>query len=176
MKLVSENSAADLARRRGLRQVHQALQEMTANLMRISRGGGKPQELVRHVEMFAGALVAYHEGTGEAVPAEEFAAALSVSTDPEFVAQFPGPEGERLDAIDTIIHGALQVAASRLLQQRTHETVGSGEMHEGIRALRRIHDEARKEARAATRAQKPAAARKKPGAKRGGAAKVPRAW
>jgi hypothetical protein len=172
MKLVSENSAADLAKRRTLKQVHRTLQEMAANLMRISRGGGKPHDLVRHVEMFAGALVAYYEATGEAVPAEEFSAALSVSTDPEFVAQFPGPEGERLDAIDTIIHGALQVAASRLLQQRTHETLGRGEMLEGFRALRRMHDEARKEARAATRAQKPAAARKKQEAKKGEAAKA----
>jgi hypothetical protein len=159
MKLVSENSAADLAGRRALKQVHRALQEMAGNLMRISRGGGKPHELVGHVEAFAKALVAYQSGTSEPVPIEEFSAALSVRTDAEFMAQFPGAEGERLEAIDNIIHGALQVAASRLLQQRTHETLGSSEMHEGIRTLRRIHDEARKEARAATRPKKPAGSR-----------------
>jgi hypothetical protein len=173
MKLVSENSATDLARRRGLRQVHQALQEMAGNLMRISRGGGKPHDLIGHIETFAGALVAYQSATGEPVPTGEFSAALSVRTAPAFISQFPGPEGERLDAIDTIIHGALQVAASRLLQQRTHETLGRGEMLDGVRVLRRIHDEARKEARAATRAPKLAAARRKREAKKGGAAKVP---
>ena len=44
-----------------------------------------------------------------------------------------GPEAEAsVSAREKIIHGALQIAASRLLEQRPQEGAGDAEMREGI--------------------------------------------
>jgi hypothetical protein len=146
MKLVAENSDVEIERRRALRQVHRTLQELTANLMRVSRGGGDPHEVVGRVQAFASSLVDHQNQTGKPVPVDEFSAALSVSTDAELISRLGDDEAEHLQETDAVIRGALQVAASRILRQRTYEALGRAEMHEGMRAIIRIQEAAAKKA------------------------------
>jgi hypothetical protein len=146
MKLVAENSNLEIERRRALRQVHRTLQELTANLMRVSRGGGDPHDIVGHIQAFASSMVDHHKQTGKSVPVDEFSAALSVSTDAELISRLDDDEAEHLQETDAVIRGALQVAASRILRQRTYEALGRAEMHEGMRAIIRIQETAAKNA------------------------------
>jgi hypothetical protein len=65
MEVVSENSEAELARRRREDEVADALEQLggrlrtlATNLLRIIRGAGKPSEIVFQ------AMTAYHEAAG----------------------------------------------------------------------------------------------------------------
>jgi hypothetical protein len=150
MKLVAGNSDSEIERRQSLlRLVHRTLQEGTANLMRVVRGSGDPHEVVGHIQAFASSLVDHQNQTGKPVSADEFSAALSVSTDAELISRLGGDEVEHLQETDAVVRGALQVAASRILRQRTHEGLGRAEMHERMRAIMRIQEEAAKRALAA---------------------------
>jgi hypothetical protein len=42
MRIVSENSEADFARNTAMAKVDWALRDLTANLMRVTRGAGRP--------------------------------------------------------------------------------------------------------------------------------------
>lgn len=49
MRLVSENSEADLKRRRARERFEQALIDTATNLFRIAAGAGKPEDLLREM-------------------------------------------------------------------------------------------------------------------------------
>jgi hypothetical protein len=53
MRIVSENSETDLARQRALDQVDWKIRELTANLLRITRGAGKPYEIMQQMMQLA---------------------------------------------------------------------------------------------------------------------------
>ena len=144
MRVVTDNSDADLAHRRAMADVSHALRELTSNLMRVVRGAGKPDDIFRQTQTLAEAFVRYYEATGLVVPADELSTILSIEHEPQLPAHFSGLERDRLDAGQAVIGGALQVAASRLLDQKSQETIGQGEMFEGVRAIGRIHDEMRR--------------------------------
>jgi hypothetical protein len=79
-------------------------------------------------------------------PVDEFSTALSVSTDAELISGLGDDEAEHLQETDAVMRGALQVAASRILQQHTYEALGRAEMHEGMRAIIRVQEAAAKKA------------------------------
>jgi hypothetical protein len=64
VKLVSENSDAEIAENDALAAVEWALRDLAANILRVVRGAGKPYDLGRQAVEFANALVAYREAAG----------------------------------------------------------------------------------------------------------------
>jgi hypothetical protein len=106
------------------------LRVLTANLLRVTAGGGKPWEIPEQAIMFAQAMYAYQGKTG---------------TWPNLSANLRGP----VMAVDfnlestrfvrryeqnQAIGGALRIAASRLLGQRTPERRGENQMLDYIAA------------------------------------------
>ncbi len=77
MKLVSENSEAEFARTRYEAEIRWALRNLTANLIRITRGAGKPYEIVRQVDELARALRGYHDALGHWPRSDELENALA---------------------------------------------------------------------------------------------------
>jgi hypothetical protein len=152
--MVSENSKADLARQRASDQVEWKLRELTANLLRITRGAGKPCEIMQQMVDLTEAMRRYQAATG-LWPTDEFVRALNVSYDLETMQHWRDEDRHREYAKDHIIRGALQIVASRLVDQKTQEAAGRSEMHDGIRSLEDLRSEARK---AITRAAKEFAA------------------
>jgi hypothetical protein len=166
MRLVSENSDAELARRRALERVEAALHELGANMLRVVRGAGKPYELGAQAAEFSLAMQA-HFDIAEMYPSSgELAEMLSIEED---------HAGHRMNDHDrqmyldeaTIIRGALQIAASRLLGQRTQEAAGNSDLWKGV--LRQVDsriavraERAAAEKLARSVARKKAAAKKKP--------------
>lgn len=144
MRVAADHSDAELARRRVMADVSHAVRDLASNLMRVVRGAGKPHDIFRQAHTLAEAFVRYHEATGLVVAADELSTMLSIEGDPQFADHFSGLERDRLDAGQCVIQGALQVAASRLLNQKTQETVGQQEMFEGMIAIGRIHGEMRR--------------------------------
>ena len=138
MYIVTENSEADLVRRQAMDQVASRLRELTANLLRVTRGAGKPYEIGGQAQELVNALVEYCEEVGDYPSNEELSGAVDVSPEETFRGQISNEEIDRMYAKHQIVCGALQITASRILGQRTQETAGGEEMTEGIRSLREI--------------------------------------
>lgn len=135
MKVVATNSAADLAREHAMLDVQSALAELAANLLRVIRGAGKPYMLPRNAADFLKAVVAYNEITGP-IPFEgRVLDALDIGYDLDARLEMSPDNQERTLAEEQIVQGALQIAASQILGQKTQERAGSSEMHAGIRDL-----------------------------------------
>lgn len=144
MRIVSENSAEDLARFEAERQVDLALRELAANVLRVVRGAGRPYELDRQAIAFAEACEAYREAVGHYPASEGLGAALHVREILE-----PGKWGEQehefAEAREAMIRGGLQIAASRLLGQPTQERAGESELFDGGRQYAAYCETQRKE-------------------------------
>jgi hypothetical protein len=103
MRIVSENSETDLARQRALDQVDWKIRELTANLLRITRGAGKPYEIMTQMIELAEAIRGYHAATGLSPYADEFARALNVSNDLETMQHWRAEDRDREYAEERII-------------------------------------------------------------------------
>jgi hypothetical protein len=128
MKFVSDNSK-EFEQRRCRERVENALRKMTANLLRIARGGGRPHEIADQSLELLEACREFHEQVGY-FPAAEFPQMLNTAPDSD------APEFRY--AVHAVVCGALQVTASRLLDQKTQLTAGAHALYEGIRYLKEV--------------------------------------
>jgi hypothetical protein len=104
MKVVADNN--DFEQRRCRLRVEYALRQLTANLLRVTRGAGRPSE----------------------VPAQ----ALSLLEPCQEFRQVGHDAPDFNHAVHTIVRGALQMTASRLLGQLTQERTGENEFYDRI--------------------------------------------
>lgn len=150
MKLVSENSEAELAKRQAddakreaEEEVGFAIRELAANLMRMTRGAGKPHESGTQANNLVKAYLAYKETVGHWPPSDLLTIALRLyrydatlgHSDAELDNQF---------SMEQIVHGSLQLAASTLLDQPLQISAGKDQLHNGIRSLERAREERRR--------------------------------
>ncbi|EHM02027.1 hypothetical protein HMPREF9946_01545 [Acetobacteraceae bacterium AT-5844] len=156
MHLVAENTPEQIRERELLDRLRWALRELAANLMRITRGAGKPYDVVDQIASLITIVADYQKLTGRAVPMEAFSDALVIQRDWDGLAEISDGARERLRATEQVVEGALQVAASRLLGQTTHASRGTNEMFDGMHRIRDLNEKERIAREAAMRArQKP---------------------
>jgi len=130
---------------------------LAANVIRVVRGAGRPEELGRQCAEVVQAYRDYHEALGEWPSSYLIGETLSVRHR-EYRAK-TDRAWEWEDAIHQMVAGGLQVAASQLLEQRTQEQAGEREMFDGLRV---IEEQRRENAAAAARSKKPTKRRAKP--------------
>lgn len=149
-----------------------AVREVAANLLRIIRGAGKPDDLLVQMSRAIDAAVKFQE-LHNGVPQNIIANDLQIrSEDEDFYAGLQSgrisqsnfdrwrEDGtfEQMLAEHTILRGALQTIASELLGQRTQKSAGRREFRQGINDLIDNHEKrvkkSREAARAAARVQK----------------------
>lgn len=161
MRVVSENSESDIARNEAAQDVEWRLRELAANLLRVIRGAGKPYDLPQDAASFVRAVVAYQEAAGHGVPSDELSAMLTDAVDQD-IDRAQGDESDRAYAERKIMRGCLQIAASRLLGQRTQESAGDSELYDGARDLEAWREEQRRQwaAKVPPRRSKAATAKK----------------
>lgn len=135
MRVVSENSEAELARKRAIFDVERRLRELTANLLRVVRGAGRPYAIVSQALELAGAIVEYQTASGRPPAPEDFLGVLNFERGEDEMARFSSEVRAQLYAEERMVRGALQIAASRLLGQNTQVRAGWGEMIDGKNAL-----------------------------------------
>lgn len=70
MHIVSDGPDPDQPRRDALAAVRRALRELTANLLRMIRGAGKPYLIVGQLDELTTALIAYSEKSGSMMPSD----------------------------------------------------------------------------------------------------------
>jgi hypothetical protein len=126
-------------------RVSWALRNMTANLLRIVRGAGKSCEVGGQIEELVQALNGYHKVVGHGPPPEDLSQMLSIDRDEEWCGRASPVELLRTEARDHIVRGALQITASRLVRQLTHEHKGEDELRDGILQLEEARAEMRRE-------------------------------
>ena len=135
MRVVSENSETDLARRQAVERVRWALREMTANLLRVVRGAGKSHEIVNQTAELLQALASYRDVVGTFPPVDELDRFLRMGRDFDAYMQYEEQVRARISAEESIVRGALQMAASQLIGQSTQEAAGRHEMYGGLNAI-----------------------------------------
>jgi hypothetical protein len=158
MKVVSEKSEAEIERLRKERErdrltenLKWALRELTANLLRVCRGAGKPYEIGSQANAVVEAIVTFRKATGSFPDSygltnmlrspHALEKLLDKGVDPTNHEDYLA----RTDAVQTIVRGALQIAASELLGQRTQVTRGEDELYQGIGALEKWRERKREQ-------------------------------
>jgi len=121
------------------------LQQLAANLLRVIAGAGRPQHIVGQVRALAEFIESYERAAGRSPGRYELSSCLQTSYDEELIRRFAVIERERAEAVETIVAGSLQIAASRLLGQATQQTLAQHKLYKGIRDMERVREQARKE-------------------------------
>lgn len=135
LKLVAENDQKTVDKNWVMADVGFHLRELTANLLRVSRGAGKAHDIGHQCAKLIGAFQAYHKEVGHWPPSWDLKEAIS--KEPVYREGFvlSTDEAERLSHTETMIAGALQTVASRLLGQNTQERAGESELYRGFNGL-----------------------------------------
>lgn len=152
MRVVSDNSEKDRARREAEAKLSSALRDLTANLFRITRGAGKGYEVLHQLRGLSDATIGFRDTFGHGPPSDLFNEALQIHDDLTNYSD----DNFRFARIKQItVDGALQYAASQLLRQPTHARRGESEMYDGMRGYADYINEKRREADLSTAASRP---------------------
>ncbi len=158
-KVVAENSQTQIDTGFAQQIVDQALVELAANIIRVVRGAGRPEDIVGQCADVLNAAVSFDKKAGRWVSPYSIASAIHLEHDQ--IEDYETFRGLRQLARRQMIRGSLQVAASRLLDQRLQIDKGEREMDDAFADLERLYEELRKERAAKARAARPAAVKKK---------------
>jgi hypothetical protein len=126
------------------------LREAAANVLRVIRGAGRPGLLIRQFNDVLKAAVAFQEAAGHWPPSAMLSSVLAVEDEADEIFKKHASGQIKQESIDrwdsdgtfdemyaegTIQRGALQIIASKLLDQAVQVSAGKSEMHGGIRRL-----------------------------------------
>jgi len=159
LKLVAENSQTKIDTEYAQQIVNRALIELAANIIRVVRGAGRPEDIIRQCADVVNAAVSFDDKSGRWVSPYAIASAIHLEHDQ--IVDYETYWAGRQLAMRRMIRGSLQVAASKLLDQRLQIDQGQREMNDAYTELERLHEELRKERAAKARAARPAASKKK---------------
>ena len=134
MKLVSSQTEKQRQAAEAERKFERRLKELAANIMRVTRGAGRPEDVVSQILSCMETLQAHHDAGGSV--AEINAGAMlrppeRSTTRDDYASQ------EWEHGVQQVVDGALQVAASDLLDQATQRSAGERQLHDGVRAIER---------------------------------------
>lgn len=163
LEVVAKNTRQQIDAMQMQGRVDYALRELAANIIRVVRGAGRPDDIIGQCNEVLKEAVEYHEKVGRYVSLDSVAAALRLER--ERISDYDSFVGQRQLAMRQMINGSLQVTASRLLGQPTQQRRGESEMFEAYRELERLYQELRKKREAETKAARTSAAPKRNTAK-----------
>lgn len=155
LRAIAETSAAEIETREASDTLRWALRDLTANLLRIVRGAGRPYSIGQQVPALIAALTGYRDAVGHWPRSEVVTEMLSIDRSREWRQRAHDSVLDRFYAEEQIIRGALQQAASRLVDQRLQERAGESEIYDGIRNLEAAREKGRKEWNAASNPSPP---------------------
>jgi hypothetical protein len=162
LQLVSERSAKEVECHNAAADMSWPLRVLAANLLRIIRGAGKPDELEGQCENALAAMQAYLGATGS-FPSPHIAHLLRMSTrrtraigagratEADIERWNANGENAREDALETICRGALQMVASGLVGQLPQENAGESEIYRGLVVIEELREANRRAAADAAR-------------------------
>ena len=144
IKIVSTLTEQQIRRQKSQGDLKISLRVLTANLLRIVRGSGYPDDLPWQLEDSVASFQKFFESHGYFPDSRQIHNILIC----EFAMHEHRPwikndkisiinqeDRSQEEAMKFIRRGALQVAASMLVDQMTHQSRGEEEIHKGIRIL-----------------------------------------
>jgi hypothetical protein len=138
--------------------VRWALTDLAANMLRVCRGAGRPWDIGPQCSDIVQAYERYREAHGCYPSSDEVQAAVAVPRDEQT------PDRDYEYAVQDLVAGSLQLAASRMLGQRMQIARAETQLRDGFNGMQRALDagQARyqaylEERRAAERAHRPKA-------------------
>ncbi len=142
----SERERVDRERRTEFAKldVDDRLKSLAANILRVVRGAGRAYEIPEQIYACALAIQAYRDAAGLGLSDYELSEMLSVREE-HHGKGYSAADWDWASGIEQMMRGGLQLAASRLLEQRTQEQAGQSEMFDGARAIERSREERRRE-------------------------------
>jgi len=143
MDLVSPDTEQNMKRQQATAEMAYASRQLVANLIRVVRGAGRPFQLGDQCADFLNAAQVYRAAHG-VWPTEEMHDWLSVRGKADERNLVENAYAEKMSGVDDIIAGSLQVAASRMLDQRAQAAAAEREMALGIDARERALDAMRR--------------------------------
>jgi hypothetical protein len=140
--VLTESSTEEIEKKRATVALKFALVNLTANLIQVVSGIGKPDRIVDFIDGFVDTINEYYKTVGS-MP--------TVALLGELIG-FPGradlnPGDHRLDEVileDAICRSALQLVASTLMDQRIHQERALGEMQAQLRRFVDIRERAKR--------------------------------
>lgn len=150
MRVVSSQTEADIKRRETAEALTLPLRELAANVMRLAKHGGHPLRLLPQLEACLGVLqnyVAAHRYLPDTQLIHDiFDCDLALTQHrpwlaerrremAEFTGERDTASSDREEAMQLIRHGALQVAASMLVNQLPQQRMGEQDISTGIRLM-----------------------------------------
>ena len=134
MKLISSQTEQQRQAAEAQREFERSLKELAANIMRVTRGAGRPEDIVSQILSCMEALRAHHDAGGDVI-AIDTGPMLRLPARTTASDNYAARERER--GLEQVVDGALQVAASQLLDQGTHRSAGERHITDGVRAIKR---------------------------------------
>jgi hypothetical protein len=116
------------------------MRELAANMLRIVRGAGRPYELPAQMAKVLNLMEDYREATGHYPSDYEIGDTINIRN------EAGGRSDDWSHGIDTMVQGALQVAASTMVNQSTQKSAGEHELIEGLAQIEKIREANRRKA------------------------------
>lgn len=110
-----------------------SLRHTLCNLLRVGRGAGRPYRVTGDLLETLGTLQNYRQKNGHDVPPMEIASVLSVPRPRDRTLSLERQKHE--EALDLILCGALQIVASRWVNDTVREQSGWDELASGVEDL-----------------------------------------
>lgn len=145
LTVASERSEIEIQQHADSERVKHSLRQLAANMLRIVRGAGSPK-LARQMGDCVDAFEAYRASHGSYPPFQSIQEYLdpdkttsenrpwSLPDTQQLIRWEADGSVDRKFALQEIRSGALQLAASQLVDQLTHEARGKHELLDGVRA------------------------------------------
>jgi hypothetical protein len=135
MRIVSSKSDEEWRRKETSDNLIGPLRDLTANLLRITRGAGNPNLLVRQMDECLNALAAYAKEHGSLPPPPAIQEILDPDATYRAERGLTREETEREMALRQIRRGALQAVAAMLLGHHMQYSGGERSIYDGIHAM-----------------------------------------
>ncbi|EUB95566.1 hypothetical protein PMI07_002054 [Rhizobium sp. CF080] len=153
LSVVAQNTQQQIETNEAQDQVNAALLELAANIIRVVRGAGKPEQILHQCSDVVNAAVEYRDAAGRLPSPATLASAILLER--EVIDYNDSFWAARQIAYRRIVRGSLQVAASKLLGQRLQIDRGEDEIDESIQELEHLREEIRRKRAAEQRAMRP---------------------
>jgi hypothetical protein len=160
LRIVSENSKEDMARKRAEEALTLPLLELAANIIRIVRGAGSPERLLSQMQQVMKVASEFRELHDASPPSWTIQNILALTSPYEKISQpvktgdiakaaLEGWESDSTNAEEDVVRdicrAALQISASILLRQNTQERTAEHSLHFAARQLEDIKKKRRRQ-------------------------------
>lgn len=157
LRIVSEQSEAEIRKQRVHGQLSRDLRSFAANFLRMTSGSGKPLELLPQLEKLSASIREYRDAHDGALPAPkvihqildgheaklEYRPWIKEVSEPDRQRWEADGTFDRQEAIAGIVRSGLRMVAAELVDQLTQHSVAESDFYEHLRKL----DEAREKTR-----------------------------